>query len=503
MSSGPGHQFDPARSEPLGRDVLLTAGVVVLGAVMSILSTTIVNVALDTLSHELDSPLPDLQWVITGYLLALAAVIPVTGWASRRIGARRLYLAALIAFTAASALCALAWSTPTLVLARVIQGMAGGLVLPVGQMILARAAGPQRMGRVMGIVGVALVMAPILGPVLGGWLLESAGWHAIFFINIPIGVIAVTAAFRLLPHDEPTDAGRFDGVGLALLAPGLVAVTYGLAETGTHALSSAHVVVPIVAGIALVGAFGRRALRTERPLLDVRLFGNEGFRAAALLTFALGGALFGAMILMPLYFQTVRGESAMTTGLLMAPQGIGAGLAMYVAGRLAETRGGGVVATAGILLTAAATLPFAFIGTDTSYELLGAGMVGRGFGIGLAFVPATAAAFAVLRPEQISDASPQLNTLQRVGGSIGTALTAVVLHHHLDGAATPAAAADAFGTTYWWMIGLTLLALAPALRLRVVERRAAAADPDGVFALREREHRAEPQAVAAMDGRAA
>lgn len=460
-------------AQPLGREVISVAIVVVLGAVMSVLDTTIVNVALETLARDLDSPLADIQWIVTGYLLALAAVIPITGWASRRWGARRVYLAALVLFTAGSALCALAWSTPSLVAARVIQGAGGGLLLPVGQMILARAAGPQRMGRVMGLVGVAVVMAPIFGPVLGGVLLESAGWEWIFLINVPVGVIAVFAALRLLPHDEPGDAGRLDVVGMALLAPGLVGVTYGLAETATHDLGSAPVVLPILGGVLLTAAFAVRALRVARPLLDVRLFANGGFRNASLLTFALGAAMFGSMILLPLYFQTLRGETATATGLLMAPQGVGAAMAMFLSGRLTERYGGGLIATIGVLVTAVATIPFAFIGAETSYVLISLAMVVRGIGIGIAFVPAMSVAFAVLRPDQVGDASPQLNTLQRVGGSIGTALFTVVLQHRLDDAAPGAAgAADGFASTYWWVLGVTLLALLPALRLLSVERAA-------------------------------
>ncbi|MTD45240.1 DHA2 family efflux MFS transporter permease subunit [Conexibacter sp. W3-3-2] len=472
--SSPVTAHDPRTPpEPLGREVVSVAIVVVLGAVMSVLDTTIVNVALETLARDLGSPLADIQWIVTGYLLALAAVIPITGWASRRWGARRLYLTALVLFTAGSALCALAWSTPSLVAARVIQGAGGGLLLPVGQMILARAAGPQRMGRVMGLVGVAVVMAPIFGPVLGGVLLESAGWEWIFLINVPVGAVAVVAALRLLPHDEPQEAGRLDLAGMALLAPGLVGITYGLAETATHDLASAPVVLPLLAGAVLVVAFALRALRIPRPLLDVRLFQNGGFRNASLLTFALGAAMFGSMILLPLYFQTLRGESATATGLLMAPQGVGAALAMFLSGRLTERYGGGLIATIGVVVTAVATIPFAFIGAETSYVLIGAAMVVRGIGIGIAFVPAMSVAFAVLRPDQVGDASPQLNTLQRVGGSLGTALFTVVLQHRLDDAAPGAAgAADGFASTYWWVLGVTLLALLPALRLLAVERAA-------------------------------
>lgn len=449
--------------------------VVVLGAIMSVLDTTIVNVALDTLARDLDAPLEDVQWVATGYLLALAAVIPITGWLATAYGPRRIYLLALVAFTAGSALCAAAWNVESLVAFRVLQGVGGGMTLPIGQMMLARAAGPQNMGRVMSIIGVPIVLAPVLGPVLGGWLLDAFGWQWIFLINVPIGVLAVALGLRRLPHSAPAraEAGPLDVAGLALLATGLPLFVYGLAEFGTEGtLAASRVWLPLVLGTALVAFFVRHALRVTRPLLDVRLFANRAFSAAALTTFSLGGALFGAMLIMPLYYQLVRGEDALTTGLLLAPQGVGAGLAMFLSGRLTDRVGGGTVAVLGIAITATSTIPFAFIGASESYWLLSAFLVLRGFGIGTAIMPAMSAAYAVLTPAEITNATPQLTVLQRVGGSVGTAILSVVLANQLDGARTPAAGAAAFGTTYWWALAVTLVAAAPALVLVRVERRA-------------------------------
>src|SRR4051812_25327359 len=177
--------------------------VVILGAIMSVLDTTIVNVALDTLSRDLHSSIDDIQWVVTGYLLALAAVIPVTGWASNRFGGRRLYLIALVAFTLGSALCGLAWSTGSLIAFRVIQGIGGGMLMPIGQMTLVKSAGPKNMGRVMSVIGVPIVLAPVFGPTLGGLLLDHVSWQAIFLVNVPVGIVAFGAALKLLPKDEP------------------------------------------------------------------------------------------------------------------------------------------------------------------------------------------------------------------------------------------------------------------------------------------------------------
>ena len=198
--------------------------VVILGAIMSVLDTTIVNVALHDLSGDLHASLASIQWVITGYLLSLAAVIPITGWAVRRFSARRLYVIALIVFTAGSALCALATNSSELIAFRVLQGVGGGMLTPIGQMILVKAAGPRNLPKVMSFIGVPIVLAPVFGPTLGGLLLQGVGWQWIFLINVPVGIVALTFALRLLPHDEAgsAQAGRLDITGLLLAATGVV-----------------------------------------------------------------------------------------------------------------------------------------------------------------------------------------------------------------------------------------------------------------------------------------
>jgi EmrB/QacA subfamily drug resistance transporter len=449
------------------------AAVVVIGAILSILDTTIVNVALDTLSRDLHSPLADIQWVATGYLLALAAVIPVSGWAAGRFGAKRLWIASVILFTLGSALSGLAWSSGSLVAFRVLQGVGGGMIMPVGQMMLTRAAGPARLGRIMAIIGMPMILAPIFGPTLGGFIIDHLDWRWIFYVNVPVGIVAVFMGTRLLPNaEEGVFRTKLDRLGLALLGFGVPLFVYGLAEIGqSGGLAAPQAYGPLVIGAALVAAFVVHALRADQPLLDVRLFRSPSFSAAAVTTFVLGACLFGAMIIMPLYFQLVRGEDAVTTGLLLIPQGVGAALAMPLAGRFTDRVGGGRVALVGLAVTLVTTLPFVALQADTSYLLLGAAMIGRGLGIGLTMMPAMTAAYARLRPEDIAHATPQLNVLQRVGGSIGAALLTVVLQHNLTtGAQTPAAAAHAFGQTYLWVLALTAVAVIPAFVLARAER---------------------------------
>jgi len=220
----------------LGRPVLLCAAVVVCGAVMTILDSTIVNVAIERLAVAFDSRLSTIQWVSTAYLLAIAAVIPVAGWAVDRFGSRRVFMGAVAAFAAGSLLCGLAWSAGALIAFRVLQGLGGGLVMPVGMTILAHAAGQDRMGRVMALVGVPMLLAPALGPVLGGVLLDSASWRFIFFVNLPVAALALVLAARVLPRTGERRDTPLDVRGLALLSPGLTALVAGLASPAGGAL---------------------------------------------------------------------------------------------------------------------------------------------------------------------------------------------------------------------------------------------------------------------------
>ena len=451
------------------------SGVVIVGSIMSILDTTIVNVALDTLARELHSTISQIQWVVTGYMLALAAVIPITGWAARRFGAKQVYLVSLVLFTTGSALCGLATSTNELIAFRVIQGLGGGMILPIGQLMMAEAAGPKRMGRVMSIVAVPAMLAPILGPTIGGLILDNASWRWIFYVNLPIGVIAVIAALRVLPRVQREPAGKLDTLGLALMATGLPLLTYGLAEVGsTGSFTATKVVVPLILGLALIATFILHALRVPRPLLDVRLYRRPTFASASFAMFCLGAALFGGMILLPLYWQGIRHESVLNTGLLTAPQGLGMALVMPLAGKLTDRLGGGPLALFGVVLTTLATIPFGLIADNTSILWLSVAMFVRGAGIGFAFMPAMAAAFASLERSELPNATPQLNVLQRVGGSIGTAVLAVVLQRGLTGVHTLSGAASAYGTAFWWSAGLTALAIIPCIILMRAERAARA-----------------------------
>jgi EmrB/QacA subfamily drug resistance transporter len=437
----------------LGRPVLLAAAVVVCGAVMTILDTTIVNVAIDRLGVVFDTPLATIQWVSTAYLLALAAVIPLTGWMVDRFGTRRVFIGAVSLFLAGSALCGLAWSAGALIGFRVLQGLGGGMVMPCGMTILARAAGQERMGRVMALVGVPMLLAPALGPMIGGALVDGASWRLIFFLNLPVGLFALAVAARVLPRAAPVRA-RIDLLGALLLSPGLAALT-GALTTGSLLL--------LGAGVILVAAFVAHALRARDPLIDVRIF--RVIAAPASTTLIFGAAFFGSLFLLALYYQLARDESAFATGLLLVPQGVGAMLTMPVAGKLTDRRGAGPLVLGGIVLVVLGTVPFA---TGAPGWVLALGLFARGAGMGATLMPAMAAAYQALPEAQVARAASALEIVQRAGASLGIALLAVLLQRRVGAGSLsdldhiPGSAAS---WTFVWALVLTALALIPALFL--------------------------------------
>jgi MFS family permease len=445
-------QPSPAASDKLDRHVLVIAGVVVLGAIMSILDITIVSVALQTFTEVFDATPAQVAWTMTGYTLALAAVIPLTGWAADRFGTKRLYLIAIVLFALGSALCALATS------------------------LLTRAAGPERIGRVMAVMGIPMLLGPIFGPILGGWLIDVASWHWIFLINVPIGVAAIVYAAIALPKDHVQPSETFDWLGMVLLSPGLALFLYGIStipETGTF--FATKVVVPVAIGTVLIVAFVPWALarRNLHPLIDLRLFQNRNMTIAVLSMSLFAISFFGAGLLFPLYFQQVRGEDALHAGLLLAPQGFGAMITMPIAGILADKMGPGKIVIVGITVTTLGMAMFSTLTDTTSYGFLMLSLFVMGLGMGGTMMPIMSAALATLRDHTIARGSTLMNIVQQVAASIGTAVFTVLLTNGLQDKLTattppaqvPGLTAEVYGDVFLVAAVLVALVLIPAFFL--------------------------------------
>jgi EmrB/QacA subfamily drug resistance transporter len=423
--------------EKIDAAVLKVAGVVVLGAIMSILDITVVNVALRTFQTAFGgAPLEysTVAWTVTGYTLALATVIPLSGWAADRFGTKRLYMLAILLFTLGSVLCAAATSIGMLIGFRVLQGLGGGMLMPLGMTIMTRAAGPQRMGRLMAILGVPMLLGPIFGPILGGWLIDHFSWHYIFLINLPIGLIALVYSYFALPKDNPQPSESFDFVGMAMMSPGLAAFLYGVSsipEAG--GIGHAKVLIPGLAGLALMVAFVFYSFRPKHPLLDLRLYRNRNLTVASITMFIFAAAFFGGLLLIPQFLQQVQGETPLNAGWLVAPQGVGAMLTMPIAGALADKFPVGRIVPFGLLLITGGMFALTQIQADSSHwGFLIPVLFVMGLGMGGTMMPIMTSALKTLTNHDVARGSTLLNITQQIASSVGVAIFSVVLTNQFN-----------------------------------------------------------------------
>jgi EmrB/QacA subfamily drug resistance transporter len=404
------------------------------GSLLLNLGSTTVNVAIDALMAEFHAPLSSAQWIVTGYLLALALVLPSFRWAVERLGSRRLYVACLLAFTAASALSALAWSMESLIVLRVLQGVVGGLLAPLTQALAAQIAGPKRIGRAVGVIAIPVLVAPLLGPVIGGLLIQRLSWRWLFLINAPLGLLGAWLAHRRLPPGTTATRTPLDRLGLALLAPGIGLFTYAVSSVGRARTLAPGALVPLAAGVVLIVAFVLDARRRPRTaLVDLRIFEHRVVGAAlvAYLLASFGGV--GTQLVFPLYYQKVRGESATVAGLLLAPQGLGMLLTVPQVGKLTDRFNNGAVMIAGVLATLIGTYAFTRATDHSSYVVLSLSLLVRGAGLGATSTPALSAAYKVLTRDEVPNGTTVINIVQRLGAPLGTATMAMTLQRFSGG----------------------------------------------------------------------
>lgn len=481
-------------SDKIDGPVLKIAGVVVLGAIMSILDITVVNVALPTFQQVFavngnEIAISHVAWTLTAYTLALATVIPLTGWAADRFGTKRIYMLAIILFTAGSVLCATATDINMLIAFRVLQGLGGGMLMPIGMTIMTRAAGPKRMGRLMAILGIPMLLGPILGPIIGGWLIENASWHWIFLINLPIGIGALVYSWRVLPKDNPTPSESFDFLGMLLLSPGLALFLFGVSSLPAEGgdFGAPRVWLSMLVGTLLIVAFVFHSFRPEHPLLDLRLFRNPRLTVAIITMALFLVAFFGTLLLLPIYYIQVRGESTLQAGLLIAPQGIGAMLTMPIAGRLVDKIPVGRIIPFGLVGILIGMFGLTHIEADTPYPFLIGSLFVMGLGMGATMMPLFTSALKTLTNHEVARGSTLLNITQQIASSIGSAVMSVILTNHLSASPLAGAAiasrrdpsiidkvgasqiargfdqaANAFSSTIWVGFGLVVLTLIPA-----------------------------------------
>jgi len=450
----------------LDAGVLKVAGVVVLGAIMSILDITVVSVALRTFMKTFHTSYATVGWTMTGYTLALATVIPLSGWAADRFGTKRLYMTALVLFVVGSALCSTANGIGMLIAFRVIQGLGGGMLMPVGMTIMTRAAGPDRVGRVMSVLGVPMLLGPIAGPILGGWLIDVASWHWVFLINVPIGAAALIYAYLALPKDNPSPSESFDFMGMVLLSPGLALLLFGVSSIPTEGTAaSARVIIPVVVGVVLISGFVRHAFRPEHPLIDLRLFKNKQLTLSVIAMFMFAMSFFGSTLLLPSYFQQVRAEDTLHSGLLVAPQGIGAMLTMPIAGFLADRIPIRRIVVPGLVVICVGMAELTQLGPHTSYVMLLGALFVMGLGMGATMMPLFTAALQTLAGPTIARGSTLMNIMQQIASSCGAAIMTVILTNQTKGITSAGGLANGFGVTFTVAVLLVAVTLVPAFLL--------------------------------------
>jgi DHA2 family multidrug resistance protein len=405
--------------------------VVIFGAFMSILDQTIVNIALPRLQNALGADLSGVQWVLTAYILTQGVVTPTTPFFADRLGTKRFYVLALAVFTAGSALCGLAWSLPALIIFRVVQGVGGAALFPLAITMLYREFPAHQRGLASGVLGIAALLAPAVGPTLGGYFVTYGNWQLIFFVNVPIGLVGILLAVMLLREARAETRTPFDVAGFVLAATGLAAVLYALSDASTDGWASGKVLGFLFGGLILLGFFVfvelDRARRARQPLLDLRLFANGPFLSSNITNALITFAFFGGLFLFPIYLQNLRGLNAFQAGLLLLPQAFASIISALIAGRVVDRFGVRVVVIPGLILMAFATWQLSYLTLFTPYGWLQVLFVIRGLGLGMIIQPLSVSAVSDIHPRMFAQASTLYTVVRFVSTSLGIAVLATLV----------------------------------------------------------------------------
>ena len=425
IGARPGHRFAERLAHiPYHWQALV---VIVLGSFMVILDTTIVNVALPRIIQVFQTDVNEGQLILTGYMLALAVVMPATGYLSDTFGSKRTYLTTILMFTVGSALCGLAPNVEGLIVFRVIQGLGGGMLMPLGMSILFQVAPANQRGTIMGVFGLPLLIAPIVGPTLGGYLVEYVDWRPIFTLNVPVGALAVLAGWFIL-RDTPARPGtRFDWAGFLLSSLAFSMAMLALEKAPEDGWTAPHVVIMLLIAAAAFPCWIVVELSQEQPLLDLSVLKDRTFTVASAVMFVATIAMFSSLLLLPLFLQNVRGLGALDTGLLMLPQAVAAAIMMPISGKLLDKFGPKLVVIPGIVLLAFATWMLASVDIGTPDSTLRIILFMRGLAMGAMFMPVTTVSMDTIAPHLISRASALSNVMRQLFGAFSTGIFATIL----------------------------------------------------------------------------
>lgn len=472
---GEHNEGDPRTVSKLGaiEYKYIVAIVAVFGLFMELLDATVVNVAIPTLARDFRASTTTIEWVITGYLLSLAVFIPVSGWAGDRFGTKRTFIFALTVFTGSSLACAFAWNVESLIAFRIVQGVGGGMLTPVGTAMTFRAFPPAERSKASGLMVIPTAVAPASGPVLGGFLTQYVSWEWIFLVNVPIGILGLIVSVLFLEEHREEKPGRFDPAGFVLAASGMAAVLYALAEAGGRGFDDARVLLFGISGLGLLTAFTLVELRTAEPMIDVRLFTHRLFRACNSAQFVAMTGFAGSLFILPIMLQAERGLNPFESGLATFPMAIGVMVMARPASSVYRIVGPRRMIATGLVISSLTSFVFLWVDLETPLWYIRGIMLVRGFGFGLMLVPLQAATFTSVAPSEMGRAGAVYNVGRQVAQSLGVAIVATVLtnrliHHHaiLGSPGTRGGALDAFRDGFVVAGVLTLFGVAAALLIR-------------------------------------
>jgi EmrB/QacA subfamily drug resistance transporter len=438
---------------------------VIVGATwMVALDTTIVNVALHVIGDDLGGG-GQVEWIVVAYLLAVCVSQPASGWLADRYGRSRVFLASLVAFTFASIACAAAPTLPFLIGARVVQGLGGGAMMPIGMAIVFGLFPRERHGRAVGVWGLAATLAPAIGPTLGGWLVTTVSWHWLFLINVPIGVVTFAMGIRLLPRGGDRHERPFDALGLFLGCGGLALVVLVLSEGNAWGWRSTVAVVGGAVGLAALAAFVGHELRVEHPLLELRMFQRQPFRVAMGIMMLLFVCQFARLVFIPLQLESLRGESALRVGLLFLPAALVAALMMSIGGRIVDRRGARLPIVVGTAAVSLAVFSLSRLTLDTPLPVIAAILAVQGFGFGLSTPGVLVTGLSDLPSSLTAQGTALRSLLSQVAGAIAVALLSAVVVVGAGPAPTITQSQAGYNDAFTVAAGCALLALVLAFRV--------------------------------------
>ncbi|MBI2885905.1 MAG: DHA2 family efflux MFS transporter permease subunit [Chloroflexi bacterium] len=406
----------------------LIVSVTTVGSFTSLLNQTTVNIGLPKIIATFGVDIQDGQWILTAYMIALSVVIPVSGFMAEKVGMKRLYIVTMALFLAGSFLCSLAWDLPSLVLFRILQGLGGGMVQPLGMAIVYSIMTPLERPRFMAVLGLPMLVAPLLGPTLGGYLVEFVGWRALFEMNIPIGLVGLLLAGLILPRTPARERALLDRPGFILSSIAFPALLLGFTFGARDGWSQWNVDIFLLVGLLCLAGWIMVELIQPEPMLDLRLFSNPIFSLGQALHLVIQLSLFGTQLLLPLFLQTTQGLGALQAGLILMPQGIASFLSMNVSSRLYNHIGPRPMVLAGLAILTFTTWELSHLSLGTSSATITLLAMARGLCMGLSMMPITTAAFNTVPTEKMARATALSSSLMRVFSSFSTAFISTVLH---------------------------------------------------------------------------